>query len=237
VDPGAEPRRALTVAARPWWAHLRTAFVVVHLVAVSLCAFPSIGSAGLVRGAWKQPTVQGEFRAWAARLQAVGLPITAEALEEHGWTFANAFESTRRVVLWPFEPYYRYCGTWQSWKMFVAPHRFPTRVEIAIDHGAGFEVVYLARDPELRWHAEWFDHDRFRSVLFRMGWPQYKALRRNFLDFVAERAAAEFPDATRVRVAFLRSETPTPAETVAGVAPEVTRELQNTKVLRREGPP
>lgn len=218
-------------APRPSWVHLRTAFVCLHLVAVTLCAFPSVGAAGLDRSAWKQATVQGEFRAWAARLSALGIPIGAAELEDRGWAFATAFEAGRRWVLWPFRPYYQVCGTYQSWKMFVAPHRFPTRAEIAIDRGQGFEVVYLARDPSLDWHAEWFDHDRFRSSLFRMGWPQFRSPRGHFTAFVAARAAEEFPDATRVRVAFLRSETPPPAQTAAGVRPEVTRELVNVRDL------
>jgi hypothetical protein len=216
---------------RPWWVHLRTLFILFHLVAVVLVAVPSVGNSGMNRSAWKQPTVQGEFRAWSARLSGLGLQLSPAELEERGWAFATAFEGARRVVLAPFQPYYRYVGTYQSWKMFVAPHRFPTRTEIAVDRGAGFEVVYLARDPELTWNATWFDHDRFRSVLFRMGWPHFKQQRRHLVDFVAKRAAADFPDALRVRVAFLRSETPTPAQTAAGFEPKVTREFQNLRDL------
>lgn len=217
---------------RPWRAHLRAAFVLFHLVAITLVAIPSIGSTGLNRSAWKQPTVQGEFRAWSARLGAFGIDLPPDELEERGWAFATAYEGARSWLLAPFGPYYRYCGTFQSWKMFVAPHRFPTRVEIAIDRGAGFEVIYLARDPERTWHGAWFDHDRFRSVLFRLAWPHYKAQRKHFVDFVAARVAEEFPDARKVRVAFLRQETPTAAETAAGRAPQVTRELANSRELR-----
>ncbi len=217
--------------ARPWWWHLRALFVVFHVLAITLVAVPSVGSSGLNRSAWKQATVQGEFRAWSARLGGMGLEISPSELEERGWAFANAFEGGRRLVLAPFQPYYKYCGTWQSWKMFVAPHRFPTRTEIAVDRGDGFEVVYLARDPALDWHAAWFDHDRFRSTLFRMGWPHFKQPRKHLMDFVAKQAAHDFPDAHRVRVSFLRSETPTPQQTAAGFRPAVTRELQNTRDL------
>lgn len=230
---GADPGRAVTAAGV--WPQVRTALVLLHLVAVTLCAFPSIGAAGMNRSGWKQPTVQGEFRAWSDRLGGLGIAITPDELEERAWGFASAFESARRTVLAPFAPYYTYAGTYQSWKMFVAPHRYPTRVEIAVDRGDGFEVLYLARDPERAWHAEWFDHDRFRAALFRMGWPQYKPLRRHFLEWVAERVAAEVPDARRVRVAFLRTETPTPAETAAGVEPAVERELVNVRDLAPAG--
>lgn len=214
-----------------WWAQARTVFVGFHLLAITLVAIPSVGSSGLDRAAWKEPTVQGEFRAWSERLTALGLRVTPEEFEEGGWAFATTFERVRSVVLTPFGPYYRYCATYQSWKMFVAPHRFPTRVEIAVDRGRGFEVLYLARDPDHDWHGAWFDHDRFRSSLFRMGWPQYKSARRNFLDFVEARVREELPEARRVRVSFLRTRTPTPAETVAGAHPEPERTLSNTRVL------
>jgi len=157
--------------------HLVAAFVAVHLFAVTLCAIPSVGP-GMSRVAWKQPTVQGEFQAWTERLNGWGLSITEPVLEDRLWTFASAYEGVRGKVMAPFDPYFDYCGTWQSWKMFVAPHRFPERLEIEIDRGQGWELVYEARSSEHTWLGSWLDHDRFRAALFRYAWEQYARPRK-----------------------------------------------------------
>ena len=122
-------------------------FVALHLFAVTFCALPSVGS-GMNRGAWRQPTVQGEFRAWTERFAALGIELTQQELEDRLWTFATSYERWRDAVMVPFDPYYTYCGTWQSWKMFVAPHRFPGRLEIeaAVLRASGAEVTVMTYD-------------------------------------------------------------------------------------------
>ena len=42
------------------WAHIRTLFIAVHLLAITLMALPA-PSGGMSRSAWKDPTVQAEF--------------------------------------------------------------------------------------------------------------------------------------------------------------------------------
>lgn len=211
----------------------RAAFVAFHLTAVVLVALPSAGSAAMNRRAWATPTVQGEFRAWSARLRGLGLPIGPEALEAHAWTVAQGTEAVRRELLRPFRPYYTWCGTWQSWKMFVAPHRFPARLEIEIDRGDGaWEPIFVARSDTATWRRAWFDHDRMRAAVFRFGWDHFKRGRQELVDFVAAQVREDFPDAARVRVSFVRYRTPTPAETRAGVRPDEERALVNVRELR-----
>lgn len=209
---------------------LVAAFVAYHLAAVTLQSLPSAGS-GLNRTAWKDATVQAEFAVWADRLGAVGVPITVPELEERLWGLAHGVERVRGAVLAPFAPYYRYCGTWQSWRMFVAPHRYPGRLEIRVDRGQGWEPLYLARSDDHAWRRAWFDHDRMRAAVFRYGWPHYKAARRHFTDWVARQVAADLPEARRVEVSFLRYRTPSPEEARAGVEPTTKRELRNTRDL------
>lgn len=204
--------------------HLRAALVLLHLVAITLVAIPSVGS-GLNRSAWKTPTVQAEFRAWSERLGALGWAIGPAELEERAWVFAKAYEDGRARVLAPFEPYYTYCGTWQTWKMFVAPHLHEGRLTIEVDRGQGWERLYLARDAEADWHRAWFDHDRMRAAMFRYAWAHYRTPRSQMVDWVARTVATELPDARRVRVSFLRARTRTPEEVRAGVAVEEKADL------------
>ena len=81
---------------------------------------------------------------------------------------------TRRTVLSPFQPYYRYLGTAQSWRMFVAPHRYPARLHVEIKRpGEEWETISIFGDPEHAWKAEIFEHDTLgefaRSILKRTG--------------------------------------------------------------------
>ncbi|MCB9683727.1 MAG: hypothetical protein H6735_01640 [Alphaproteobacteria bacterium] len=214
------------------WRALRALFVVFHVVAVSVAAFPSVGNAGLNRDAWKQPTVQGEFRAWAGRLGALGVHLTPTELEDRLWTIATTTEGVRQDILTPFQPYYRYCGTWQSWKMFVAPHRYPSRLEILLDRGEGrFEPLYVADSSEYDWHATWFHHDRMRAAVFRYGWDHFRPWRKQFADWVARVAADEFPDARLVRVQFVHYRTPSPEEVLAGAPVEMGETMSQTRRL------
>lgn len=215
-----------------WRDHARAVLVVLHLTAITLMALPAPGG-GMSRAAWKDPTVQDEFAAWTARLNAVGVPWSSEELQDHAWDFAERFMAVRGAVLRPFGPYYKYCGTNQSWRMFVGPHRYPTKLWVSVERGGVWEPVYIERDPTRAWHGRQLDHDRFRSVIFRNGWPQYAKTNSQFADWLAKDAKVDFPDATRMRVAYWKQRTPTPAEARAGIEPEGKFERVETRMLRK----
>jgi hypothetical protein len=115
--------------------------------------------------------------------------------------------------------------------MFVAPHRYPARLEIEIDRGRGWETVYLGRSTEHAWLQPWLDHDRFRAAVFRYSWKHYRHPRKQFADWAARLAAEEWPDATRFRLSFLRYKTPSPEQVRAGDLPDPKRELVNERIL------
>lgn len=191
------------------------------------------------RAAWRDPTVQDEFDAWAGRLGAVGVHWTSQELQDHTWVFANSFMHARDRVLKPFKQYYTYCGTYQSWRMFVAPHRYPSRLWISVEQAGRWEPVYVERDGARTWKAAQLDHDRFRSVIFRVGWPQYAKTHDQFADWLAKAAREDFPAATRLRVEFWKQRSPTPAEARAGVEPEGAWDRTEIRSLiaKRVGPP
>lgn len=198
------------------WPHLRALLVAMHVLAITLLALPAPGG-GMSRGAWKDPTVQGEFRAWSERMEAVGLDTSPRELEDALWEFAVAFTDVRRDLIDPFLPYYRLAGTWQSWRMFVAPHRHPAKLWIEIrESGGDWRAVYVARSPEYTWRRHQFDHDRMRSQVFRLSWPPYRRTWARFSAWIARQAAADFPEATGVRTRFYKYRTPPPQEARAG---------------------
>jgi hypothetical protein len=206
------------------WPQLRAVLVALHLFAVTFCALPSVGS-GMNRSAWKQPTVQGEFEAWTERFAALGFQVTVPELEDFLWSFASGYEARRETIMAPFVPYFRYCGTWQSWKMFVAPHRYPGRLEIEVDRGSGWEPAFVARSDTHDWLRPWLDHDRFRAATFRYAWDHYRNTRMQFADFVAKQAARDLPGARRVRVSFVRYRTRSPEEVRSGTPAQEKRDL------------
>lgn len=195
-----------------WLPHVRAALIGLHIFAIVLMAVPS-PSGGLSRRAWKNPTVQGEFAAWTARFNAVGVDITQAELEERLWTLAHTYADAHGALLAPFMPYYRYCGTWQSWRMFIAPHRFPSRLHIEIEGPGGrWRTLYVARSDRFTWHRDQFDNDRMRAAIFRYGWRDYRGYYAQFGQWVAREAAADFPRAKRVQLRFWRYETASPEQ-------------------------
>lgn len=198
----------------PWVRQARAIFVAAHLVAVGLAAIPApVG--GMSRAAWKQPTVRGEIEAWAQRLG-----MQTDTLEQGLWDIAVDVMAVRRVALRPFQVYYHRLGAQQSWRMFVAPHRHPSRLHIDLWEGEDWRNVYVQTTAGEHWLEDILEGDRFRSALFRYAWPQYRGPYRHLARWVALRAQEDFPDATRVRLRWHRLATPPPGELRAGAAPE-----------------
>jgi hypothetical protein len=214
--------------------HARALFVALHLFAITAMALPSAGI-GLNRRAWKDPTVQGEFTAWTERLNGWGMELTVPELEDFLWWFASGYEEVRDAVLTPFQPYFRHTGTWQSWKMFVAPHRYPARLEIEVDTGEGFGTVFVERSATATWMRSWLDHDRMRAAVFRYGWDHYRTSRDAFADWVYRRAQEDFDELRQVRVSFVKYRTPSPAEVRAGVKVEERRDLVEIRPAQQSG--
>ncbi len=206
-----------------WLAHARALFVTFHLVAISLLALPAPEGA-MNREHWRDPTVQAELAAWATVLG-----VEPDRLEEHLWRLALGYEDWRDRVLAPFALYYDWCHTVQSWRMFVAPHRHPTRLQIALHERGQWRTLFVERDRAHAWRARQLGSYRFRSVIFRLGWSSYETDRHHFADWVARQAALDFPDADRVRVELVRFRTLSPQEVRAGRP----REARSEYVLER----
>jgi hypothetical protein len=215
-----------------YWPHIRAALVFLHLLAVTLMALPAPGG-GMNRKNWADPTVQDEFAAWTTRLNAVGVPITSEQLQDQAYRFSIRFMTVRDTALKPFGPYYQYCGTWQSWRMFVAPHRYPAKMVVDIRQNGEWQTVYEERSWTARWHAQQLDHDRFRSLIFRFSWSSYRKVYTEFVDWLAIEAARDFPDANRLRVRFSKRRSPTPAEVRTQTQPAPRWELEQVRDLTR----
>ncbi|MCA9572454.1 MAG: hypothetical protein KC656_31660 [Myxococcales bacterium] len=123
--------------------------------------------------------------------------------------------------------------------MFVAPHVHPARLRVEVEDASGWHAVYEARSDEATWRRAFFDHFRMRSVTFRYAWPPFRKPYDAFAAWLADRAADDFPDATRVRVSYTKRRSPSPEEVRAGTRPEGRTILARTFELGplREGVP
>jgi len=209
--------------------HVRAAFVLFHLVALFLMAVPAPGG-GMSKSAWSDPTVQGEFEAWTERLNQAGLDITQQQLEDQLWVLAKGYMERRNAVLDPIRPYYKYTGSTQSWRMFVAPHRFPARLHIELQEAGEWRPVYVARSSEHDWRGQQLDHDRMRAAIFRFSWRPYRKYYESFVEWVAREAAGDFPEATAIRTRFFKYKTRSPEQIEAG------GELEGKWILERRKP-
>ena len=213
--------------------------VALHVVAVVVGAFPApVG--GLDRTAWAEPTVKAELDTWHQRLHGVGLPADRAAFEDGLFALASSWVRGRQQVLKPFMPYYRYLGTEQSWRMFVAPHKHPARlqVQVKVDGAAKeeWETLFEQDRPELDWHAHQLRHTRMRSSLFRYSWPGYRRNFKALSRWVAHRVAEERPDVTHVRLQWLRRRTASPAKMRAGELPPQTVVRPTVVAISELGP-
>lgn len=201
------------------WPQIRAALIALHVIAITLLALPA-PDGGMDRETWKNPTVQEEFKNWTQTLNACGLDITQQELEDRLWAASQTYMDARSDVLQPFLPYYNYCGTFQAWRMFVGPHRYPAVLHIDVSEGGVWRPVYIERDAHHRWLGRQLDSYRFRATLFRLGWPAYEGEFDHFARWVGRQAARDFPDADRVRVRLYRSRTRSPQEVRAGAPTE-----------------
>ncbi len=194
------------------WRHVRAAFILFHLTAIFIAGMPSTESA-LKRSAWKDPTVQAEFAAWSARL---GVP--QPELEDQLFVFAQAWAKGRGSLERPFRPYLNLSATDQSWQMFVAPHMFPTRFEIAVTrNGRDWQTVFKERSATETWRADLFGVERLRASIFRWGWAAYAGAYHKACKALATDLFAEEPTVRAVRCRFWKARSPSPADAAAGI--------------------
>ncbi|MBS2031702.1 MAG: hypothetical protein JST54_27645 [Deltaproteobacteria bacterium] len=229
--PATSHRPAAALASNRWTlvkASALLAFLVFHIVAITVRALPAPDGA-MDRSTWSDPTVQQEMSAWTERLGQLGIKLSSNQLQDALYVVAGKILSARDTLVSPFGRYYDWCGTFQSWQMFVAPHRHPARVRVDVQEHGVWRTVFRERDPNATWLASELGDTRFRSLFFRVSWPNFRGMLERIADYVARRAAVDFPDATRVQLVLSRAETPTPDEVKRG---ELPREVDDTPVVR-----
>lgn len=197
--------------------HLRLVFVLFHVAAVTVWALPS-PAAGLRRSAWDDPTVKAELATWAGWLGQEPAAFT-----DRLWAFAQGYVEVHRAAKAPFSAYVELAGVEQAWLMFVAPHRWPTRLVLDERRGDGpWTPLFEERSATADWRARTFGVERMRASVFRWGWSSYRKSYQAGCRALAALRFAEDPAVTAVRCRFKKARTPSPEEARTGTAPEGT---------------
>lgn len=196
--------------------------MLLHLIAITAVAFPA--PVGMKRADLENPDVKAAIAAWGGVAEAAGLEADPETLEERLWVAGSGMLALRQRALTPFRPYYRYAGTQQSWSMFGYLNHTPARLEIHIDHGEGWQPLFIARTRAHTWRARQFDQERLRGLVNAFSWRQGRARLRKLADWAAVQAAADFPGAKRIRLQMHTRPLPDPE------ALRESRTLEHTKI-------
>lgn len=182
------------------WDHLRAALVALHLLAITLPALP------IPRGVSR------------ADLDGPGLSLLHEATGRPEDALGDALHArlqsllaVRRAALAPLQPYYRLCGTGQSWSMFGVLNHTPARLEIDIDRGDGWEPLYHAHDPDHAWRRRLWTQERMRGFINDFSWRRHKPRLAQLADWLAQEIPEDVPGALRVRVQMRQRPLPDPA--------------------------
>ena len=199
------------------WPHLRTVLILLHVTAMIVISFPApVG--GTDRSMWRDRSVQEELGSWAKLLH-----VDEPKFEDWLFHLTVVFMNGRDRVMVPFDKYIDWTGCDQPWRMFVAPHRYPARLQIQVHKSDAapdvWTTLYEERSPDFRWKAEFFSQERVRSQVFRWGWPMWNGEYRWGCQWAARQAFAEDRDAAAVRCRFWREQSPTAAEVLAHVEP------------------
>lgn len=189
--------------------HLRALFVTFHLIAITAVAFPA--PVGMRKSDLDNPDVKNAIEAWRGAAGVFGFDVDPDAFRDGLWEKGNTLLDGRKAALEPLQPYYRYTGTRQGWSMFGYLNHTPARVEIHIDHGEGWQPLYIARTTAHTWRSHQLDQERLRGLMNSFSWKRGRAKLRQITDWIALQAAEDFPQAQRIRVQMHARPLPDPA--------------------------
>lgn len=178
--------------------HLRAVLVLLHVLAITILAFPAPVGA-MNRRSFQEPGVQDTIASYARALQAVGAPVDRETLEDWLWRQGSRLIQVRRAAVKPWKPYVALTGAEQGWRMFGTVARRPAWLVVEVQEGGAWRPVYRSRSSTLTWRAHQFDQERMRAVVSQWSWKSRKKGYEEFGVWLARQASVDFPQASHLR--------------------------------------
>jgi hypothetical protein len=187
---------------------LRAAFVLFHVVAITVMSIPApVGGMNAAR--WSTPAGKREIHGWAEAVRAVGLDVSDQALRDFVWNAGNAWLSFRNDVVAPFRPYLVHTGSRQSWRMFSMVAHEQGRFAVYLDRGRGREPLFVTYEHEV-WRRGELRQERTRTILGDFYGRESKRVWNGFVDRLADWAREDFPDGRTLEAEIATRDTPPP---------------------------
>jgi hypothetical protein len=191
----------------------RGVLVLAHIVAITIAAIPSPGGAAN-QAALDAPAAAAELRMWGARLG-----VAPEALKAWAIKAGAAEDEVHHAISVPFRPYLRFTGAEQPWRLFIAPNRWPTRFQIEVWSSkapAKWQTVFEEGSKEYSWRGSTLAHERPRSYLELLSWPNFAWLGPAVCRWAAKGLFEERKDVVAVRCRNYRAPSPSPEQAARG---------------------
>lgn len=187
-----------------WADHLRAALLLIALIGHAIYAVPF--TSRITRTDIEKPGRQRDVAAWTKALQAVGLPVTHEGLEQRVIEVTRTISETHDTLKTPYKPLFQLTNTNQQWGLFASATTRPETIVVDVQRRGSDEWQTLERrlDPCCNWREDQFRYRRIRGVwdgLKKTPRPGYKGLVR----WIAARAFEDFEDVEHVRIYMERA--------------------------------
>jgi hypothetical protein len=175
----------------------------------------------------KDENLQANFRDWAGTAQVIGFDLSAEDVESLCWTWGQRVVAARNTILAPFQPYFKYTGTRQSWQMFGYLNRTPGRIEVATCDKAkkkmctesDWESRFIMGSDAADWLRPTIEQERMRAIVSSFAWKRSRRHYKELGHWWAIQAARDFPEAhyLRTRMGTLMVPSPERLSELGGV--------------------
>lgn len=204
------PSSEITLTARD---HLRAALIAAHLLAMAALCIPP-PPAGSSRSSIEGDVMQQIIDEWRGSVNALGFDISQDRATDLVFSGSTQLRELRSTVQrWP-RRYARLAGTSQSWSMFAYLKRRPALLSVELEQDGDWRPLYRARSAELDWQARALDSERFRAFMNRYSSHTGRKGYLHLVDWLACRAAEDFPGATQLRVEMQELRLSPPAKTL-----------------------
>jgi len=185
--------------------HLRAVLIPLHIAAVVFLALPAPGKF-MIEKEWQKADAQQAFGAMAGVL---GVPRAT--VQDRLWDLGLVWQDLRQAIAGPLHPYPAYLGVTQGWAMFAQVPDRSGRLEVYIEEEGDWRPLYISQDPAHDWRGSELRQERLRGFLSDFSWRRRKGRFPGFAEALALRAAADFPEATRLRAEMVHVGIPEPA--------------------------
>ena len=182
--------------------HIRAIFILLHLFAINIVAFPTPrGNLGAKHV--QKPDVQESIKLWHKLL--LYETFTGRDKDEFSKDIVAVghwLVDGQKALTEPFLPYYKYAGTRQSWQMFGYVQHSSGHLHIEIQENDQWRPLYVDLDSDHQWQGALINQERSRAMRSLFAQKQYFERYKRFSEWLSIKAFEAYPQAQAVKVFY-----------------------------------